>query len=62
MARWELPEEPWQYRLLDLLPSSIDRGQLLEGLKLTPTERIEQVRAMGAFVEEVAKARGDRLR
>jgi len=59
MARWEAPEEPWQYRLLDMLPSSIDKDLLRETLKMTPTERLECVRQMAGLIEEVARRRGD---
>ncbi len=36
-------ERPWQYELLDKMPSSIDMTQLEENLRLTPTERLEKM-------------------
>jgi hypothetical protein len=56
------PEEPWQYRVLDQLPSGIDEAQLREDLALTPTQRLEKLQALVAFAEEAARARRDRLR
>lgn len=40
---WRPPEEPWQYRILAVLPSSIDDSQLAIDLRLTPTERVEKM-------------------
>jgi hypothetical protein len=38
---WRPVEEPWQYRLLDAMPPSIDRSQLAHALTMTPEARIE---------------------
>jgi hypothetical protein len=54
---WTLPDEPWQYRLLDSLPSSLDEGQLMENLKLTPTQRMEKLQAMVDFAAELERSR-----
>ena len=37
---WRPVEEPWQYRVLDAMPPSIDVEQLKRARCLTPTERI----------------------
>jgi|JI8StandDraft_1071087.scaffolds.fasta_scaffold351774_2 hypothetical protein len=44
-------EPTWDQRILAVLPSSVDLGQLRENLRLTPTERVEQMLALVAFVE-----------
>ena len=38
---WWPVDEPWQYRVLDAMPPSIDEAQLRRALEMTPTERIE---------------------
>ena len=38
---WRPDEEPWQYRVLDSMPPSIDVEQLKRALAMSPTERIE---------------------
>ncbi|MBI2391566.1 MAG: hypothetical protein HYV09_18405 [Deltaproteobacteria bacterium] len=38
---WRPVEEPWQYRVLDSMPPSVDLEQLRRALAMTPTERIE---------------------
>ena len=50
------------YRVLDAMPCSLDKAQLADDLRLTPTERVEKVRAMGLFAEEAERSRRDRLR
>jgi hypothetical protein len=47
----EAPELAWDQRILALLPSSVDLGQLRENLRLTPTERVEQMLALVEFIE-----------
>jgi hypothetical protein len=37
-------EPGWEKPILDALPSGIDRTQVERSLKLTPTERLEQMR------------------
>jgi hypothetical protein len=37
---WRPVEAPWQYRILDAMPPSIDLAQLQRALQMTPTERI----------------------
>ncbi len=41
---------------MDKLPSGIDLGQLGENLKLTPTERLEKLRLLVEFLDEVRRA------
>lgn len=38
---WRPVDEPWQYRVLDALPPSVDVAQLRRALEMTPTQRIE---------------------
>ncbi len=45
-------DETWDQRLLALLPKGVDESQLAENLRLTPTERVEKMLAMVAFIEE----------
>jgi hypothetical protein len=59
---WKPPETAWQHELLRRMPSSIDPSQIEESLRRSPTERIEHMRALVEFLEEVRKAGGDRLR
>ena len=58
--RWDPGEEAWQYRLLDQLPPGLDKAQLERSLRMTITERLEAVRKMAEFAEEVRRGR-DRL-
>ncbi len=37
---WRPVDEPWQYRVLDAMPPSIDIEQIKRALRMTPTERI----------------------
>jgi hypothetical protein len=57
---WPTQERAWQDELVDKLPSSIDKGQLERSLRMTVTERLEQIRKMGELVEEMRRGR-DRL-
>jgi len=45
---WFPPEEPWQYRLLDVLPRGVDPDQLAADRRLTPTERVEKLQRLNA--------------
>jgi hypothetical protein len=57
---WEPTGPAWQYELLDKLPRGIDLAQLERSLRMTPTERMEVVRRLAEFAEEVRQGR-DRL-
>jgi len=59
--RWQPAELSWQLELLQKLPPSLDLTLLEEGLKLTPTERLEQLQQLSDLAEEVTRARHDRL-
>jgi len=37
---WRPVDEPWQYRVLDAMPPSVDVEQLNHALRMTLTERI----------------------
>jgi hypothetical protein len=52
---WRPVEEPWQYRVLDAMPSSLDLAQLERALAMTPTERIEAMCAMVRAAEELRR-------
>lgn len=47
--------------IIDLYKKDVDRTLLRENLKLTPSERLEKLMGMQAFVEECRRA-GRRLR
>jgi hypothetical protein len=53
---WFFVEEPWQYRVLDRLPSGIDRAQLEACRQLTPTERLDAVSELVELGEELRQA------
>jgi hypothetical protein len=56
------PAEPaWQYDVLDRLPPGIDVEQLEAALRLSPTERLEQLQRLLDFVSEVSRAAGHGL-
>ena len=38
---WSFEDEPWQYRVLDVLPNGVDAAQLEKALRLTPSQRID---------------------
>jgi hypothetical protein len=44
--------KPWDERVLALLPPGVDRTQIRENLRLSPTERVERMLAFVAFAEE----------
>ncbi len=58
---WPYPDETglpaWDERILALMPPSVDETQIVENLKLTPTERTERLQAL---VDAVAAMRGER--
>lgn len=54
---WFPEGEPWQYRILDALPSGVDDAQLEAALKMTPTERVEAARKLGELAEQLQRAR-----
>lgn len=46
------PAEPtWDQRILAVLPPGVEVGQLRENLRLTPTERVEQMLALVELIE-----------
>jgi hypothetical protein len=53
---WSFLEEPWQYRVLELLPPGVDRAQLAAAQRLTPTERLESVVALVELGNELRSA------
>ena len=60
---WYPATEPWQFRVLDALPPSVDVAQLQAALALTPTERVEAAMRLNAFAEEIRQAaRASQLR
>lgn len=54
---WRPPDAPWQYRLLDSLPSGVDASQIARALQMTPTERIEAMCALVQAGEQLKNAR-----
>jgi hypothetical protein len=46
----------WQERLLEVLPSGIDIAQLERFLKLTPTERLEEMRQTLLSIEQAQES------
>jgi hypothetical protein len=62
MPRFEMPAEPWQYRVLDALPPSLDEALLREELALTPEQRLERLRELTDLAEEAQRARDGRVR
>jgi hypothetical protein len=50
---WHFVEEPWQYRVLDLLPSGVDKAQLERALQMTPAERLDAVVKLMELAEEL---------
>ena len=45
-------EAPWDVRLLALLPPGVDSSQIRANLRLSPTQRVEQMVAFAEFAEE----------
>lgn len=58
MARFDPPDGPWQYRILDALPPGIDLASLREEARLTPTQRLEALFHLQEFAAEVTKRNG----
>ncbi|GEM_PF-944401 len=56
---WQPVKEPWQYRVLDMNPPSLDVAALAESLKLTPTQRLENVQRLNALAIELQRATRD---
>ncbi len=54
---WWPATQPWQYRVLDAMPASIDLGQLEHALTMSPTERVEAMLAMVKLGEALRRAR-----
>lgn len=54
---WFPVEQPWQYRVLDLLPPGVDFAQLEQARQMTPTERVEAMCRLVEFAEHVQRAR-----
>lgn len=52
---WRPVDDPWQYRVLDAMPPSIDLAQLEAARRLTPTERIEAMLALVRAAEELRR-------
>lgn len=50
---WRPADEPWQYRVLDALPPSVDVAQLQRALEMTPTERIEAMLELMRIAENL---------
>jgi hypothetical protein len=53
---WSFVEEPWQYRVLDDLPSGVDRAQLERARELSPAERLDDVARLMALAAELQQA------
>jgi hypothetical protein len=55
-------DRPWDARILAVIDAGVDETIIAERLKLTPTERIETMRAVLQFAEDARQAmRGNRL-
>jgi hypothetical protein len=52
---WFPPDEPWQYRVLDAMPPSIDLAQLARAREMSLTERIEAMCALVRAGEELRR-------
>jgi lysozyme family protein len=48
----------WQYAVLDRLPPGIDHAQLDASLRMTPTERIDELQRLVDLAAELERARG----
>lgn len=57
---WRPVAQPWQYRVLDALPSGIDVAQLEQTRRMTPTERVEAMRRLVELGESMQRARKSR--
>jgi hypothetical protein len=54
-------ERAWQDDILDALPSGIDPVQVQRCLRLSPTERLDQMRQLLIDLEQAKAFRDDRL-
>lgn len=52
---WNPPERGWQHELIEKMPSGVDDSQLIENLKLTPTERLEKMLRFQRELEEMRR-------
>jgi hypothetical protein len=52
-------EKTWDQRIFDLVDPGIDLTLIDEALRLTPTERIERMRAMLQLAEDIRQAGND---
>lgn len=50
---WFFVEEPWQYRVLDLLPPGVDRTLIERARKMTASERIDALEELCQAAEEL---------
>jgi hypothetical protein len=57
---WKPVEHPWQYDLLDRLPSGVDVTLIDEALALTPTARVEKAVSMMRLADAMRAARAKR--
>ena len=56
---WFPVTEPWQYRVLDMNPPSLDEASLREGLRMTPDERVADVVRLMEFADALRRARNE---
>jgi hypothetical protein len=54
-------EKSWDERILERIDAGVDASIIEENLKLTPTERLEKMCRVLAFVNDVKRANRDRL-
>lgn len=59
---WFPVTEPWQYRVLDLNPQSLDEASLQEGLRMTPDERLADVVRLMEFADALRRAKQEQER
>jgi len=52
---WRPVDEPWQYRLLDALPSSVDEAQLKRALEMTVSQRIDAMCRLVSAAEQLRR-------
>lgn len=55
-SMWYPVTEPWQFRVLDALPPSIDVAQLQAALAQTPTQRVEAAMRLNELAREIQNA------
>ena len=51
-----MAERGWQDEIIERVPSGVDPSQIDEWLRLTPTERLERMRA---WIESIERSRAD---